>query len=147
MAQKINMVSIMTYDVRYEHFDGPKAWTLYRDMFPNTTIVNIGLQTSPEGWPGGVLVLNNADALCTGSKILKDQFSNTVAQAYSVERYAKAPMLQRPTSNPRDGAMLWEMRKTATAACGTSVVASPGTIASKLSALYGLQRDDRSAWK
>jgi len=36
--------------------------------------------------------------------------------------------------------MLWQSLKTASAA-------SPDTIASKLSALYGLQRDDRSAWK
>ena len=147
MAQKINMVNVMAYDARYEHFDGPKAWALYRDLFPSTTIVNLGLETSPEGWAGAVLVINDADALCTGSKILQDQFSTTVAQAYSVERYAKAPTLQRPTSNPRDGAMLWQILKTATATCGTSVVASPGTIASKLATLYGLQRDDRRAWK
>jgi len=147
MAQKINMVNVMAYDARYEHFDGPKAWALYRDLFPSTTIVNLGLETSPEGWAGGVLVINDADAQCEGSKILQDQFGNTVAQAYSVERYAKAPTVQRPTSNPRDGAMLWQIMKTATAACGTSSAASPGTIASKLATLYGLQRDDRSAWK
>jgi hypothetical protein len=40
--------------------------------------------------------------------------------------------------------MLWQSLKTA---CGTSSAASPGTIASKLATLYGLQRDDRSAWK
>ena len=36
--------------------------------------------------------------------------------------------------------MLWQILKTASAT-------SPGTIASKLSDLYGLQRNDRSAWK
>ena len=147
MAQKIDMVSVMAYDARYEHFDGPKAWALYRDLFPSTTIVNLGLETSPEGWAGGLLVINDADAQCEGSKILQDQFSNPVALPYSVERYAKTPTVQRPTSNPRDGAMLWQIMKTATAACGTSSAASPGTIARKLSDLYGLQRDDRSAWK
>lgn len=147
MAQKIDMVNVMSYDARYEHFDGPKAWALYRDLFPASTIVNIGLETTPEGWAGGVLVVNDADAQCVGSRILQDQFGAALNQPYSVDRYARAPTAQRPTSNPRDGAMLWQILKTATAPCGTSVVASPGTIASKISALYSLQSDDRSAWK
>lgn len=147
MAAKIDMVSIMSYDARYEYYDGVKAWEYYRDLFPSTTIVNIGLETAPEGWAGGMLVVNDADDLCTGSRILKDQTRVDVNKPYSVHRYASAVMNPRHNSNPRDGAMLWQILKTANASCGTAIVASPGTIASKIQSLYGLSADSRSAWK
>ena len=147
MAAKIDMLSIMSYDARYEHYDGVKAWQLYRDLFPSTTVVNIGLESSPEGWAGGMLVVRDADALCDGSTVLKDQFGAAVNLPYSVERYAKAVTTARANSNPRDGAMLWQILKTATAACGASVVASPRSIANMIGDLYGIQKDDRAAWK
>ena len=153
MAAKIKMVSIMSYDARFEHYDGVKAWQYYRDLFPSTTIVNIGLETTPEGWAGGMLVVEDADAQCTGSKILgnqafEDLTNATLANsAYSVNRYAGAVKVSRPNSNPRDGAMLWQILKTATATCGSATVASPGTIAAKISTLYGLPADPRAAWK
>jgi hypothetical protein len=153
MAQKIDMVSIMSYDARFEHYDGVKAWQYYRDLFPSTTIVNIGLETAPEGWAGGMLVVEDADAQCTGSKILgnqafEDLTNATLANsAYSVNRYASAVKVTRPNSNPRDGAMLWQILKTATATCGSATVASPSTIAAKISTLYGLPADPRAAWK
>ncbi len=153
MADKIDMVSIMSYDARFEHYDGVKAWQYYRNLFSNKTIVNIGLETAPEGWAGGMLVVEDADAQCTGSKILgnqafEDLTNATLANsAYSVNRYAGAVKVTRQNSNPRDGAMLWQILKTATATCGSATVASPGTIAAKISVLYGLPADPRAAWK
>jgi hypothetical protein len=148
MAKKIDMVSIMSYDARYENYDGPKAWDFYRDLFPSTTIVNIGLETAPEGWAGGMLVVNDSDAQCVGSRIEKDQVGNKVDLPYSVNRYASWVMQSNHKNrNPRDGAMLWQILKTATASCGTSTVASPGTIAKKISELYDLPNDLRDAWR
>jgi Glycosyl hydrolases family 18/Cellulose binding domain len=147
MADKINMVSIMSYDARFEHYDGVKAWQYYRDLFPSTTIVNIGLETAPEGWAGGMLVVEDADAQCDGSKILANQAGESVNLPYSVNRYAGAVKSSHPKSNARDGAMIWQVLKTATAACGTATLASPGTIATKISNLYGLPADPRAAWK
>ena len=132
-ADTIDMVNVMSYDARFEHYDGVKAWQLYRDLFPATTIVNVGLQTPPEGWAGGMLVINDADAQCTGSSIVQDQFSNDVNQPYSVYRYASAVMTTRANANPRDGAMLWEILKKATASCDSATVASSGTIVNKVS--------------
>ena len=86
-------------------------------------------------------------AQCTGSTIGKDQAGNVVNKPYSVHRYASAVMNARTNSNPRDGAMLWQILKTATASCGRATVASPGTIASKIQSLYGLSADSRNAWK
>ena len=146
-AAKINMVNVMSYDARFENYDGVKAWQLYRDVFPKTTIVNIGLETAPEGWAGGMLVVDDADAQCTGATLLKDQFGTSLNQPYSVNRYASAVTTSRPNSHPRDGAMLWQILKTANASCGTATVASPGTVAKKISTLYGLPADDRSQWK
>jgi hypothetical protein len=32
--------ALMSYDARFEHYDGVKAWQYYRNLFPSTTIVN-----------------------------------------------------------------------------------------------------------
>jgi len=145
LAAKIDMVSVMTYDAQYLHYDGVYAWQRYRALFPTTTIVNIGFETAPEGWAGGMLVVEDADAQCTGSTILQDQMNNTVNKPYSVHRYASA--VKQANVNPRDGAMLWTVLKTGTAACGSATVASPGTISNKLHLLYGLPADPRISWK
>lgn len=147
MAAKIDMMNIMSYDARFEHYDGVKAWQYYRDLFPSSTIVSIGLETAPEGWAGGMLVVEDADAQCVGSKILANQAGESVNLPYSVNRYAGAVQTQRANSNPRDGAMIWQVLKTATATCGTATVASPSTIAAKISNMYGLPADPRAAWK
>jgi hypothetical protein len=148
----VDFLNVMSYDAQTNYYDGVTAWNLYRDMFPNTTTVSIGFETAPEGWAGGMLVVHAADAQCAGSVIAKDQFWNvegTSSYTYSVERYANAVKNHVATTNfnPRDGAMLWQVLKTATAACGSAVVASPGTIAAEVSALFGLPLDTRDAWQ
>ena len=85
-----NLVNIMTYDARYEHYDGVTAWKQYRQLFPSSTIVSIGFETAPEGWSGAQLVVNSADAQCTGSVILQNSYGVNINQAYSVERYLNA---------------------------------------------------------
>lgn len=147
-AAKLDMVSVMSYDARYERYDGRVAWNLYRELLPAKTIVNIGFQPAPEGWAGAQLVINDADAGCTGSVVLLDQFSKAVNKPYSVQRLASVPMASTSTkANPRDGAMLWEILKTATGTCGAAPLASPSTIAGKLNQVYGLPADPRDAWK
>ncbi len=149
MAAKIDMVSIMSYDAQTYHYDGVTTWKTYRDLFPSSTIVNIGLETAPEGWAGGMLVVNDADAQCTGSTITQDQYGTTVNLPYSVNRYASAVSATplRTNHNARDGAMIWQILKTATASCGTAKVASPATVAQKINALYGLPLDNRTGWQ
>lgn len=144
---QIDYINIMSYDAQTEHYDGVTAWKLYRDLFPSTTVVSIGLETAPEGWAGGMLVVNNVDAQCKGSTISADQFGNGNPGAYSVERYLAAVKTARANSNPRDGTMLWHVLKTANETCGNSVVASPGAITDKVSNMFGLPLDKRYSWQ
>jgi hypothetical protein len=146
----IDYLNIMSYDAQTFHYDGVTAWQLYRDLFPNTTTVSIGLETAPEGWSGGMLVVKAADAQCAGSVITADQFGTvkgTSAYTYSVERYAAAVKAARANSNPRDGAMLWHVLKTASLSCGNSVIASPGAITGEISTQFGLPIDSRYSWQ
>jgi hypothetical protein len=142
LASAFQLVNIMSYDARYENYDGVTAWKQYRQLFPSNTIVSIGFETAPEGWAGGQLVVNNADAQCTGSVNLKNSYGVTVNQAYSVERYLGAVVTSNlPNRNPRDGAMLWQALKTASGACGGAALASPGSIGKKVSTMTGLPDD------
>lgn len=148
MAKKIDMVSIMSYDARFEHYDGVKAYQLYRELFPSTTIVNIGLETAPEGWAGAFLVVEDSHAVCTGATIEKDQMGNEVKLPYSVNRYVSAVKNYTGANrNDKDGAMIWEVLKKSTLKCGANTVASPGTITAKVSTILGLTSDPRTAWQ
>lgn len=141
VAGMFDLVNIMAYDARFEHYDGVVAYNQYRALFPARTIVSIGLQPAPEGWAGGQLVVNNADAQCTGSVILQDQYSNNLDLPYSVERYTGAVLATSPLENPRDGAMLWSILKSATGSCGSAALASPGTIGKRVANSFGLTDD------
>ena len=151
LANAFQMVNVMSYDARYENYDAVAAWKQYRQLFPSSTIVSIGFQPAPEGWAGGQLVVNNADAQCEGSVVLKDSYGNTVNQAYSVERFLSAVTTSTlPNRNPRDGAMLWDVLKTTNASCGAAALASPGSIGKKVSSMTGLPDDpalQTAPWK
>ena len=151
VAAGLDMVNVMSYDARFEHYDGVKGWSEYRNLFPSKTIVSIGLETSPEGWSGGNLVVNDADAQCEGSRILQDQYGATLNLPYSVARYTGAVVASTSANrNPRDGAMLWNILKTANGSCGSATVASPGTAGKKAAQTFG-QVDDpvlqQAEWK
>jgi hypothetical protein len=129
VAAGFDMVNVMSYDAQTQHYDGVVAWKQYRALFKKSTIVSIGLETAPEGWPGGMLVVGNADAQCTGSRIVQDQYGKALDVPYSVQRYTAAVKNSTsPKHNPRDGAMLWEITKHADTACGSAKLATPGTI-------------------
>jgi hypothetical protein len=151
LATAFDMVNIMSYDARFEHYDGVTAWKQYRELFPSGTIVSIGFQTAPEGWAGGLLVVNNADAQCTGSVILQDSYGFNVNQPYSVERYLQAVISSSSGKrNRRDGAMLWHAMKGATGSCGAAPLAAPGTISQKTASMLSLPYDpalQASPWK
>jgi hypothetical protein len=128
-----------------------RAWADYRNLFPSKTIVSIGLETSPEGWSGGNLVVNDADAQCEGSKNLQDQYGATLNLPYSVARYTGAVVSSTSGNrNPRDGAMLWNILKAANGNCGAAPLASPGAIGKKAAQTFG-QVDDpllqQAEWK
>ena len=151
VANMLDMVNVMSYDARYEHYDGTVAYNDYRNLFPAKTIVSIGLESSPEGWAGANLVINNADAQCEGSRNLQTQYGATVNAPYSVERYTGAVLSSTSAKrNARDGAMLWAIIKPTTGSCGSAPLASPGTIGKKVSSQFGLPDDPLllgSDWK
>jgi Glycosyl hydrolases family 18/Chitinase A, N-terminal domain len=147
----INEVSIMSYDALgtagpKQHYDPVKAWQQYRDFFPATTVVNMGLENAPEGWAGGLLVNNDADAMtCAGAgvtMIVDDQYGNLVNKPYSVVRTVGAVFNKRPNSNPRDGAMLWQVLKPTQSAC--QAAATPSSIMKLVAPALGLPLDARS---
>ena len=142
VANSFNMVNIMSYDARYENYDGVTAYNQYRDLFPSSTIVSVGLEPPPEGWAGGILVVNDADAQCEGSRNLKTQYGASINAPYSVARYTGAVTGSTSSKrNPRDGAMLWSILKAANGSCGSAAVASPGTIGKKIAPSFGLTDD------
>lgn len=151
IARSIDMVSVMTYDARFENYDGVLAYQQYRALWPAGTIVSIGFQPAPEGWAGGQLVVRNTDAQCAGSNILRDQYGRSLNLPYSVERFTVG-VLGTPAAqaNPRDGAMLWSIRKPASGSCGAATLASPGTIGKLLAPQLGLTDDpllQSAEWK
>ena len=147
MAKLVDMVSVMSYDLRYENFDAVMAYTLYRTLFPPSVIVNIGFKTAPESVPGALLVVEDKDAQCLGSVILNDQYGDAVNQPYSVNRLALAPLSITTQANPRDGAMLWEVTRTTAGNCAQAPLASPGSVRAKIASMYALPLDPRSKWQ
>lgn len=151
VAAGLDMINVMSYDARFEHYDGVMGWTQYRNLFPSRTIVSIGLESSPEGWSGANLVVNDADAQCEGSRILQDQYGATLSLPYSVQRYTGAVVANAgPNRNPRDGAMLWSILKPATGNCGSAALASPGTIGRRAAQTFGSVDDpvlQQAEWK
>jgi hypothetical protein len=147
----LDMVNVMSYDARYEHFDGIVAYNQYRSLYPSKTIVSIGLEPSPEGWAGGMLVVNDADAQCTGSRNLQDQYGANLNLPYSVQRYTNAVANGSAANrNARDGAMLWAIIKTGGGSCGGAQLATPGTVGQKVGNTFGLTIDpllQTSDWK
>lgn len=125
LSSKLSMVNVMTYDAGVDEFDPVKAWSLYRALLPETVIVNIGFEISPEDWGPARLVATNARATCSGSQVKGDQFGNSVNKPYSVERsLVEGPLSS--TRNPLDGAMLWHILKDQKLpTCGHSAVVSP----------------------
>jgi chitodextrinase len=142
IAGMLDMVNVMSYDARFEHYDGVVAYNDYRNLFPARTIVSMGLESAPEGWAGANLVINNADAQCEGSRLLQDQYGAVINAPYSVERYTGAVLASSSSKrNPRDGAMLWAIIKPTVGNCGSAPLAAPGTIGAKVGSTFGLPVD------
>jgi hypothetical protein len=146
----VNEVSIMSYDAlgtagAKQHYDPVVAWQQYRDFFPATTVVNMGLENAPEGWAGGLLVNTNTDAqTCKGygvTTIADDQYGRMVNQPYSVERTVAAVFGKRSNSNIHDGAMLWQVLKPTNSPC--SGAATPSSIMKMVAPALNLPLDAR----
>lgn len=134
----LNIVNVMSYDARFEHYDGVTAYNAYRSLVPNSTIVSLGLESAREGWAGAKLVLNNADAVCEGSQILATQYGVANPGPYSVERFGAAVL---GSVNVRDGLMLWHIRKADNEPCGSGITAMPAGIGAKVGVMFGLPSD------
>ena len=139
VVRRINVINVMSYDGGTESYDPVTAYRLYRDLVPSRIVVNIGLETAPQGWGNATLVMKNDDAVCPGATITADQFGGTVNRPYSVERLLDSgPLAPRPDGNPHDGAMLWHLLKDQNLPiCGAKAAASPDDIAITAGAILG----------
>ncbi len=151
VANMLDMVNVMSYDARFENYDGVTAYNDYRSLFPAKTIVSIGLEPAPEGWAGGLLVVNDGDAQCTGSRNLKSQYGATLNQPYSVQRYTNAVLngsgAQPQRAGRRDAVGHHQDRG---GNCGAAPLATPGTVGQKVGSTFGLTADpllQSSEWK
>ncbi len=144
IVRKLNMVNVMSYDAGYENYDAVKGWMLYRALLPKRIVVNIGFEIAPEGFGGGRLVAEDAQAQCPGSIVLADQFGEPVNRSYSVDRLIKAGPLSRPAhGNPQDGIMLWHILKDGNLpVCGSLSVVSPKGLEGKATAVLDAGLDD-----
>ena len=87
-------------------------------------------------------MVEDADAQCTGSRNLQDQYGAVLNAPYSVARYTGAVLASTSGKrNPRDGAMLWAIIKPASGSCGSAALASPGTVGRKVASQFGLPSD------
>jgi hypothetical protein len=146
LFDKISMISVMSYDAGVEEFDPVKAWTLYRALVPSRITLNIGFETSPEGWGPARLVATDGKAVCPGARVKADQFHNAVNKPYSVERGLKDGPLSS-TANASDGAMLWHLLKDQKLPrCGRSVVISPRELELTARVLLDRQRSASPAF-
>lgn len=142
IAAKLDMVHVMSYDAGALHFDPLQAYAQYRQLFPASTIVSIGMEPAQEAWGGAQLVINNVDAQCNGSTVVQDQYGSNLNQPYSVERALNGVIAHHGANqNPRDGAMLWSIQKNATGLCGAAPLATPTTLVKKVAETFGLPKD------
>ena len=139
MVRRINIINVMSYDGGTESYDPVTAYRLYRDLVPSRVVVNIGLETAPQGWGNATLVSKDNDADCPGAVIAADQFGGSVNRPYSVERLLDSgPLAPSRNANPHDGAMLWHLLKDqGLPLCGTKAAASPQEIATTAGVLLG----------
>lgn len=130
---KLSMISVMSYDAGTAEFDAVAAYALYRTLVPSHVVLNIGFETSPEGWGDGILVVHDGDAVCPGAVAKGDQFGTALRRPYSIERMIRSgPLAARTNSNRRDGAMLWHVLKDQDLPqCGGKPAASPREIESQ----------------
>jgi len=132
IANLFDAVDIMSYDAQTLHYDPVTAFDEYRALIPASTPVSIGLEIPPEGWAGGMLVLNNSDSGAAGTFISADQYGRTGRGAYSVERFGNYVKSNTANANPHDGLMLWQILKTT-----SPTNASSTTAAARVATLFG----------
>lgn len=136
----LDLVSVMSYDAGYQHYDPVVAYDQYRSLVPASTVVAIGLEIPGEAWGGATLVVNNADAYQAGTVIQLDQYGAILNAPYSVERDARHVLAN--TVNAQDGLMVWQLLKTTpvalTGPTGASInSAVPATIGTAAVSLFG----------
>ncbi|CAK0758097.1 exported hypothetical protein [Gammaproteobacteria bacterium] len=130
-------VDIMAYDAQTYHYDPVTAYDQYRAIVPASIPVSIGLEIPPEGWAGGLLVINNSDSGADGTLVVADQYGRTPRGPYSVERFAKTVLNNQNNANPHDGLMLWQIQKTQSVAADAALSANATSVAQKIIAMFG----------
>lgn len=136
----IDVISVMSYDADYQHFDPIVAYNEYKTLAKPGALVALGIQPSPdEGWGGARTLVQdrgiNND--CVGNTILQDQYNNRTPGTFSVQRFAE--VLKQ---NPGDGAMMWSLfayRPVTT--CGSVKLSTVTELAQGVSQYLGIGTD------
>ncbi len=129
-----DVVNIMAYDAQTNYFDPVTAFDQYRAIVPSSIPVGLGLEIPPEGWAGGVLVINNNQAGAPGTIVVRDQYERSPRGPYSVERSIGHVIAN--SRNSHDGAMLWQILKTQSVQAGSHPSANATTVEQKLSSMF-----------
>jgi len=137
VASLFDVVNIMAYDAQTYHYDPVTAFDEYRGIVPASVTVSLGLEIPPEGWAGGLLVINNSDAGADGTIVVADQYGRTPRGPYSVQRSGGYVLANTHSANPHDGLMLWQILKTQSVPAGSAQSANANTVADKVTSLFG----------
>ncbi|RXZ43216.1 chitinase N-terminal domain-containing protein [Crenobacter cavernae] len=135
-AAYVDIISGMTYDAQQPHYDPVTGYEMYRQIARPDAVVNIGLETAPEGWAGALLVLNEADAVCDGAKVQADQYGKASPGTYSVERF-----MNYMKGKGKDGAMLWSILKPTSGNCGSQALPGPTAVGRRVSEMLNIGSD------
>lgn len=103
----MDLVTVMSYDADYQHYDPVVAYQQYRNIVKPGTPVGLGIQVSPdEGWGNSRTLVDDRgiDNDCVGNTILEDQYRNPKPGTFSVQRFANVVL-----QNPGDGMMMWSL--------------------------------------
>lgn len=128
VANQIDMLNLMTYDIGFRAYDPKLAYAQMRTLLPASVPVNLGLEVlasaTIEGYQDSEtsqLMLNDADTdagRCDGTVMLNDQYSmiweeprllRPVNRPYSVETFAHLVREANAAEGRHDGLMLWSL--------------------------------------
>jgi hypothetical protein len=130
-------VNVMSYDAQTLHYDPTVAYNQYRTLVPSTTAVLSGVETPPEGWPGGVCVIENSHASTSiaGTTIAQNQYGTTLNAPYSFARTVGNVL--NSTVNPHDGAFIWSTDLINSVPVGSNQSLNAKSAAQKAASLFG----------
>lgn len=137
----IDIVSIMSYDAGYDHFDPVRAYHNYKQIVKPGTPIALGIQPPPdEGWGSARTLVDdrgiNND--CVGNTVLQDQYGYKTTGTFSVQRFAGIVK-----KVPGDGIMMWSLfaSRPASTMCGSVKLSTVTELGQGVSRYLGIGTD------